>query len=437
MKKVLYKPSLKAKSVWHNRNKAKIRFLEGAVRSSKSYTANDLAIHEIQELPACNILISGYSISSVARNVIAEWKSAIDPKNKGIFQMVREEDDHYLKINWRGLRDKKFYIRGAGKENDYMQIQGATFGYWLADELTRHCETFVDMALSRLSLDFSKAVWTTNPDHPLHYVKKRFIDDPEKYVIDSTTNKSEMIRFTFMLEDNPSLSSDYIKFLHTMYTGVFKQRFIYSQWVMAEGAIYDFFTEGVNTFNESIAALQKYIAIDYGTHNATCFLEFGRNDFNQGTGNPKVWAEREYYYDSIVSGRQKDNAEYAKDFVYFLGNSVVECVFYDPSAISLILSIKKELANIGKSIVFIPAVNDVLDGIKTQHRMLVSGEYKVKSTCIQTILDYGAYIWDVKKSDKTGVDCPVKINDHTKDTERYFLHTLFGGESIDYMTALR
>ena len=85
IKKIIYKPSPKAKAVWKNRNRAKIRFLEGAVRSSKSYTANDLAIFEIQQLPACNVLISGFSITAVARNVIAEWKNAIDPKSKGIF----------------------------------------------------------------------------------------------------------------------------------------------------------------------------------------------------------------------------------------------------------------------------------------------------------------------------------------------------------------
>lgn len=37
----------------------------------------------------------------------------IDPKDKGLFKQIKEVKDDYLRINWRGLRDKKFYIRGA------------------------------------------------------------------------------------------------------------------------------------------------------------------------------------------------------------------------------------------------------------------------------------------------------------------------------------
>lgn len=433
MKRVIYKPTDKAKLVWRERKKSRIRFLEGAVRSGKSYTANDIAIHEIQRLPACDILVSGYSITSVARNVIAEWKKAIDPFNKGLFRMVRDGKDEYMKIDWRGLRNKKFYIRGAGKENDWMQIQGATFGYWLADELTRHCESFIDMALSRLSMDDAQAIWTTNPDHPLHFVKKRFIDDLELYK-QNDDGTAEIARYTFYLTDNPSLSKPYIRSLQKLYRGVFADRFLRSKWVMAEGAIYDFFDTKANTVVYFRGALQRYICLDYGTRNPTCFLEFGRNDLH-AKGEPRVWSEREYYWDSIEEGRQKDDAEYAKDFVRFIGHGEYDCTIYDPSAASLILAIKNELNRCKKFMVFRPANNAVLDGIKTQQRMLASGEYKVGANCKQTIMDYGAYIWDKKKSER-GEDAPVKDNDHTKDVERYLLHTLFGGSGIDYLNAL-
>lgn len=433
MKKVLYKPSPKSRLVWREKENCRILFLEGAVRSGKSYTANDVAIHMIQRLPACNVLISGYSISSVARNVLAEWKKEIDPLNIGLFQVVREDKDEYLKINWRGLRNKKFYIRGAGKENDWMQIQGATFGYWLADELTRHCENYVNMALSRLSMDGAKAVWTTNPDHPLHYVKARFIDDKALYKGDKD-GYSEIKRFTFFLKDNPSLSAEYLRSLEAMYTGVFADRFLRSKWVMAEGAIYDFFGEKY-IIQVAPASLQKFVGIDYGTHNPTCFLEFGRNDL-RNEGEPRIWSEREYYWDSVSEGRQKDDAEYAKDFLKFTKNKEYDCCIYDPSAASLVLAIKNALMKAGRQMVFRAADNSVLEGIKTQARMLVSGEYRVGVNCRQTTLDYGAYVWDKKRSEK-GEDVPLKVNDHTKDVERYVLQTLFGGKAIDYLNALK
>jgi len=432
----VYRPSEKAKAVWRGRHAAKIRFLEGAVRSSKSYTANDLAIREIQELPPCNVLISGYSITSVARNVVAEWKRAIDPLNRGLFKTVRDDKDEYLTINWRGLRGKKFYIRGAGKENDYMQVQGATFGYWLADELTRHCESFVDMTLSRLSLDYSLAVWTTNTDHPLHYVKRRFIDDPAKYRVDPLTGRALLARWTFTLDDNPSLPPAYVRALKLTYTGVFYKRYILSQWVMAEGAIYDFFDVSTHVIHEYPTVDRRYVGIDYGTNNPTCFLDFGMCD-EPRPRQPRLWSEREYYYDSHREGRQKDDAAYAVDFADFVGHRRYESVIYDPSALSLILAIKKELARRGVCLEFRTAVNDVLPGLRTQARLLNSGEYRVGAACTQTTSDYGAYVWDPRAAARDGVDAPLKVNDHTKDVERYVVHTLLGDEGIDYERALR
>jgi PBSX family phage terminase large subunit len=432
----IYKPMPKAKAVWRGRDTAKIRLLEGPVRSAKSYTANDLAIYEIQQLPPCDVLLSGFSISSVARNVLAEWKKTIDPLGQGLFSMVRDDKDEYLKINWRGLRNKKFYVRGAGKDNDYMQIQGATFGYWLADELTRHCESFTNMARTRLSLDWSKAIWTTNPDHPLHYVKRMFIDDPKLYEVDPLTGRSEMARWSFVIADNPSLSRSTIRSLSLSYTGVFKRRFIDGLWVMAEGAIYDFFDADTHTIADPPVAMQRYIGIDYGTNNPTCYIEFGRNDLH-AKGEPRIWSEREYYFDSHAAGRQKDDAAYADDFVEFIGvQKDYDLVIYDPSALSLKLAIQRALARVGRSLEFKAADNDVVPGIKTQARMLNSSEYRVGKKCTQTISDYGAYVWDPNAALKKGVDAPLKVNDHTKDPERYVLHTLFGGQHIDYESAL-
>jgi PBSX family phage terminase large subunit len=432
---IIYRPSAKAKDVWRGRDRAKVRLLEGAVRSGKSYTANDLAIHEIQDLPDCNVLISGYSITSVARNVLAEWKRELDPRSRGIFQTVRDDKDEFLKINWRGLWGKKFYVRGAGKENDYMQIQGATFGYWLADELTRHCESFVNMAMTRLSLDYSRSTWTTNTDHPLHFVKTRFIDDPAKYEVDPTTGRAELARWTFTLADNPSLSRDYLRTLDKMYTGVFRRRYLESLWVMAEGAIYDFFDNEVHGILDCPSASRRVVGIDYGTNNPTCFLDFGITD--EVDAGPRVWSEREYYYDSHQAGRQKDDAAYAVDFADFVGRRVYDCVIYDPSALSLKLAIQRELARRGLSLEFRAADNDVLAGIQTQSRMLLDGSYRVGMGCLQTRADYGAYVWDPRAAAKLGRDQPLKVNDHTKDVERYVLHTLFGDRGIDYERALR
>lgn len=430
-KKIIYKPGLKAQKVWKEKESAKYRILEGAIRSSKSYLADTMAISEIQKLPNnTKILISGYSITSVARNVIDSWKEMIDPYNVGLFRNVKDTKDDYLTINWRGLRGKKFYIRGSGKENDYKQIQGATFDYWLADEAARHHEKFIDMAMTRLSMDHARAVWTLNPDSPYHFMKKRFIDNPRLYIEDSN-GFSELKRWVFFLEDNPSLTKRYIDSLKELYTGLFYQRYVESKWVIAEGTIYDFFSDS-NIIHKIRPRADYYVVgVDYGTGNPTCFILFGVNP----RSFPKIWAEKEFYWDSKKMQRQKTDSEYSHDMKIFLnkteetlqfGEIIPRYIFIDPSAASFELQLKRDGFRSVRH-----ADNDVIDGIRTQARMLKGGEYMIGEYCVQTIEDYAGYVWD-EKAQLRGIDAPLKINDHTKDVERYVLHTMFGKSGHNY-----
>lgn len=420
VKRELWKPSPKSLDVWRNAAKAKYRLLEGAVRSSKSFVANDIAIHEIQQLPPCDVLISGYSITSVARNVLAEWKKTINPVGRDLFRNVKNDKDDFITIDWRGLRGKKFYVRGAGKDNDFKQIQGATLGYWLADELTRHTESFVDMALTRQSPPYAKGIWTTNADSPYHFVKRRFIDNPELYAT-KEDGTSLYRRWQFQLADNPSLTDDYTRSLQAMYSGVFYKRYVLGLWVVAEGSIYDFFedAEPYVIKKEPGKALRHVVSVDYGTGAPTVFLLFGINE----TIRPKVWCKREYYFSSEASGRQKTDAEYSRDFKEFLGDIVPEQIIYDPSALSFRVQLERD-GFFGLR----EADNDVVNGIRTQARMLKSGEYAILDTCENTKREYPSYSWDAKKQ-LIGIDAPIKQNDHclTGDT---LVETTYGAVPI-------
>lgn len=441
MKKRLYKPSKKSRDVHKRAKTCKYALLEGAVRSSKSYTANDLAIREIQKLPPCDVLISGHSISSVARNVISEWEEIIDPKRTGVFKVVKKAKDEYLTINWRGLRDKKFYIRGGSKESDHKQIQGATFGFWYGDELTKHHKNFIDMARTRLSLDYSKAVLTMNPEGPRHHVKKDILDN-ESFFEEDEKGYSLMKRWTFYLTDNPSLSKRVIEEYKNSYSGVFYQRYILSLWVSAEGVIYDFFEENENyliDIDDMPEAKYKAISIDYGTSNPTSFGLYGINPRN----HLRAWRERGYYYNSRSEGEenkqllQKTDSEIVADLEEFArGEKLLKYIIVDPSASSLKVAIRRASRKIDsplKGVKVKDANNSVKDGIRFQADMLKNGHYKIVKhpTNIQCIKDYFAYIWD-ERAQERGEDKPVKENDHTKDEERYLLMTLFTGVILDY-----
>jgi PBSX family phage terminase large subunit len=208
----------------------KINLFHGAVRSSKSYTADYIAIRkEISKLPPCNVLVSGFSSDSAKQNIVAEWEK----KLKAEFKEHKNAKGNYFTIPIKGLHDKRFYIRGGGKNGDEKGIKGVTLGYWYADEITECTEEFIKMAISRLSLPFSKAIWTTNPSNPTNYIKTNYLDKEKLGVL-----KGIFQSFQFEMFDNPMLPAEYIKEAYTTYHGVFFQRNVLGKWVAAEGHIY-------------------------------------------------------------------------------------------------------------------------------------------------------------------------------------------------------
>jgi PBSX family phage terminase large subunit len=88
------------------------------------------------------------------------------------------------------------------------------------------------MLLSRLSLENSFLIGTTNPDTPSHWLLKNYI---------SRKNELDIKVWNFLLEDNHTLPKSYIENLKKEYTGVFYDRFILGKWVAAEGLIYSKF----------------------------------------------------------------------------------------------------------------------------------------------------------------------------------------------------
>jgi Terminase-like family. len=130
----------------------------------------------------------------------------------------------------------------------------------------------------------------------------------------------------------------------------------------------------------------------------------------------------------LRAGAQTDR-QHADDIVAFAErlDHPIRYVWIDPSAASLAAELRTRDVK-GSRLKVRKAKNDVVDGIRTQAAMLQAGEYAIvrDPSNDQCIRDYGAYLWDQKAQDR-GVDKPLQENDHTKDEERYFLHSMFGG----------
>ena len=104
-----------------------------------------------------------------------------------------------------------------------------------------------------------------------------------------------------------------------MYTGVFYKRYILGLWAVAEGIIYDMFSEEKHVISEPQSYVgRKYVSVDYGTQNATVFLLWEKNRKGQWV------ATKEYYYSGRDEAEQKTDGEYADNMEEFVSGIEIE-----------------------------------------------------------------------------------------------------------------
>lgn len=356
-------------------------------------------MREIREGGPGDGMLLGVSRESLQRNIInpmCQWLGISPPSSKA---------------STMNLWGRNIYLVGAPDERAQDKITGSTLALAAIDELTLMPYGLFKMLQSRLSNPSAKWFATTNPDSPYHWVKKELIDNKEL----------DLKHWNFTLADNPALDAEFVTNISKEYTGIWYQRYIEGKWVLAEGAVYPFFDSKIHVIEHPPSFAKEYIVgIDYGTTNPCVFVMIGidRNRF------PNIWCEKEYIYDSSRTSSQKSDSQYADDLAEFIHNYPVKAIYIDPSASSF----KVECQKHGIYNLF-DAENDVLNGIRFQNKLLANGTYKICANCVRTIEEYGNYLWD-KKAAESGLEKPIKRNDHTKDAERYALFThLFGKDN--------
>jgi PBSX family phage terminase large subunit len=220
--------------------------------------------------------------------------------------------------------------------------------------------------------------------------------------------------FHFHIDDNGTLTPEYVRSLKTEYTGLWYRRFIDGEWVQAQGVVYDMWDENRHIMPKSQMPDQYdkiFASCDYGTTNPFAAGLYG-------VCGQKLYKIKEYHYDSHKQQRQKTDSEYADDMITFLSDQSIPLVI-DPSAASF----KAEMKKRGRRV--IDADNSVLDGIRLHASLLTNGRFFISPECAETKLEYPNYVWDKRAQDR-GEDVPLKENDHHMDEGRYACMYAFG-----------
>jgi PBSX family phage terminase large subunit len=381
---------------------------DGAIRAGKTVPmALSFVLWSITAFNGQNFGLCGKTVGSFKRNVWVWLKPVLIFRGFKV-KKATEIGENVFYITYHG-HSNYYYIFGGKDEGSQDLIQGITLAGVLFDEVALMPESFVNQATGRCSVEGSKWWFNCNPESPMHWFKVNWVDK---------AREKGLLHLHFMMDDNPSLSEEMKARYRASYFGVFFKRFILGLWVMADGAIYDMWTDDLLFDDDDLPhgiahgyQGRRYIGVDYGTTNPMVFLDVRDDDKN-------LWLVNEYYWSSKDKGRQKTDSEYADDLIKFIGDEPYECIILDPSAASFKVECRRRGLRVRD------ADNEVLDGIRMTASMMGLKMLRVHRTKCQNFQkEVGAYIWDEKAAER-GEEKPLKQADHVMDAARYIVKTM-------------
>ena len=164
------------------------------------------------------------------------------------------------------------------------------------------------------------------------------------------------------------------------------------------------------------------IGVDYGQQNATTYQAAGLN-----VAKRKLEGLDEYYHSGRETGKQKSPSEYASDMIRFTDNlySIYQCdyfyIFIDPSAKGLAEEIRRLSKRcVNYSIILKDAENAVNLGIQRTQKTMTYDILYLSPKQKNLRRELKTYEYD-KKSIESGIEKPVKKDDHCCDALRYLV----------------
>lgn len=378
---------------------------DGAVRSGKtSLMAVAFIDWAMREFNNQRFGICGKTVGSATENIIIPYISRSYAKKRYTLRWRRSQK--ILEVR-RGWKVNYFEVFGGRDESSFALIQGRTLAGVLLDEVVLMPESFVNQALARCSVEGSRIWFSCNPGNPQHWFKLEWIDKREE---------RNALYLHFEMTDNPSLSEKTLAKYRSMYSGVFYDRYVRGQWVIAEGLVYPMFNASM-VFDELCWQAQQlgkwYLSLDYGTVNPTAAGLWC-------VWNGTAYRVREYYYDSREPGHvQRTDEEHYAEVEKLAGDHRIERVIVDPSAASFKATVRRH----GKFAVW-DANNSVLDGIRLTGTLLQAGRLKIHRSCKGFLKEVAQYCWDTEAPE----DAVIKEFDHAMDETRYFVSTIMARE---------
>lgn len=387
--------------------------LEGSVRSAKTSTgALSFVLHSLDKFDGEELAFCGKTIGACRRNVIRPLKKLLYNQQGFHFQDRRSATEgDYLTIEYNG-KSNTYWVFGGNDESSQDLIQGMTWAGAFLDEVLLMPLSFVNQALSRLSVEGATAWFTFNPESPTHPIYSTILDPYKE------AGKAFYLHLT--MDDNPSLSQETKDRIGSQWPvgSVWHQRNVLGLRVAAEGAIFPFFsTDTANGY--VIAELPKdldrwMVYADYGQEHPTTF---GLYAYSHGLGS---WILVKEYYSN-----RKPNTEYSKDFGEFIkwdGQPVLlREVDIDAAGggASLIAQLRQDYPELAdRGLINHAYKHDVSSELQELASALYTHKLRYYVGCKRSISEIANYRWATKPKGSAKEE-PLKENDDGPDRDRY------------------
>ncbi|KKQ09699.1 MAG: Phage-related protein [Candidatus Pacebacteria bacterium GW2011_GWF1_36_5] len=391
--------------------------IDGSVRSAKTVSII-FKMPQIMDALGNDALycFSGYSKNTVRNNVLVELLPYLKNYHNAGIKYNSSSGELDIKL-WGKLYN--CLVVGGGNAGSEATIQGGTWKFWYANELSKHHYSFYNMALSRLSADDARAFADSNPESTNHWLYKEKI----KPLIDTAHTDHDQVKqvfeyWHFIMDDNANLKPEYIEAQKRLYSGAFYERKILGQWRIAEGLVYDTFSDEKHTIThtEIIKKIQakefiEYIVgIDWGYTEPTAVVLIGVTQ--QGT----YYLIDEFYQskvqpENVIDWLKNKQFEYNIPVIRYTNgdNARPEC---NDKVRKAGYTVYEEKPKVEDSITIVRSIINF-------DRLIISDKCVNTSNEIQT---YRYPSEDERLKHSVDPEKPIGENDHLMDSMRYILN---------------
>ena len=377
----------------------RLNILEGSVRSGKTWISLILWAVWVASRPKDYLyMMCAKSLQTLKRNCLLPLQELFGKKNF-TFSVNKKEGV---------LFGRKIMLEGANDQRSEGKIRGITLGGAYCDELTLFPEDFFTMLLSRLSEPGAKLIATTNPDVPTHWLLTEYLKN------ENLTDG--LFRMFFHIDDNTTLDHQYVASLKKEYTGVYYDRFIRGDWVVANGAIYKVFSDSPSVYDVGITSIPQLPHFDY----INIGLDFGGNGSRHALvasgithGCDRLYALRS---ERIPAEGMTPQALYKRvyDFCEKVCNlyGTVSAVYADSAEQTLIAGLRLALKPLG-IVVKNSLKRQINDRIRATTMLMGGGRFfMISEDCGSLINAFKGAVWDDKVIGKE-----ERLDDGTSDID--------------------